>query len=173
MNFYKSDNENELSETIIVKEVVEVDEVDGVGGVGGVERKYDFYRLKPQVKKLLHTKAPDGTEAPAAANADPEEEADVEPDELNRIFYEKCFTQLFNTPKSKPLFWCQERIQNKWFKPNLTGLFPTNRENVYWGCRGRYQHIILFVFKDNQECLTVYYFENYFTRNLEPLIKNL
>ncbi|PQJ76969.1 hypothetical protein BTO16_14005 [Polaribacter glomeratus] len=75
--------------------------------------------------------------------------------------------------KSKPLFWCQERIQNKWFKPNLTGLFPTNRENVYWGCRGRYQHLILFVFKDNQECLTVYYFENYFTRNLDLLIKNL
>jgi hypothetical protein len=75
--------------------------------------------------------------------------------------------------KSKPLFWCQERIQKKWFKPNLTGLFPTNRENVYWGCRGRYQHLILFVFKDNQECLTVYYFENYFTRNLDLLIKNL
>lgn len=78
-----------------------------------------------------------------------------------------------NFAKSKPLFWCQERINNKWFKPNLTGLFPTVKENIYWGCRGSYQHLIIFVFKDNQEGLTIYYHENYFTRNLVPLISNL
>jgi hypothetical protein len=75
--------------------------------------------------------------------------------------------------KSKPLFWCQERGLKKWIKPNLTGLFPTEKENIFWGCRGKYQHLILFVFSNNKEDLTVYYFNNFFTRNLEPLIKNL
>ena len=78
-----------------------------------------------------------------------------------------------NFAKSKPLFWCQERGQNKWITPILTGLFKTQKENVYWGCRGRFQHLIIFVFKKNREHLTVYYYKNYFTRNLQPLIKNL
>jgi len=100
MNFYKSDNENELSETIIVKKV------DGVDGVGEVERKYDFYRLKPQVKEEEKKKDPLSgllEERAEAANAEPEEEADVEPDELNRIFYEKCFNILAEQ-KPEPLF---------------------------------------------------------------------
>jgi hypothetical protein len=78
-----------------------------------------------------------------------------------------------NFAKSKPLFWCQERENNKWKTPRLTGLFPTSRENIYWGCKGRYQNLILFVFKDNQDSLTVYYYENFFTRNLTQLIINL
>ena len=98
MNFYKSDNENELSETIIVEKV------------DGVESKYDFYRLKPQVKEEEKKKGAksygeDATMSEgvlearaAAANAeedpDPEEEADAVPDELNRIFYDKCFNIL-------------------------------------------------------------------------------
>ncbi|WP_282073946.1 hypothetical protein [Polaribacter atrinae] len=75
--------------------------------------------------------------------------------------------------KSKPLFWCQERGAKKWIKPNLTGLFPTEKENIFWGCRGRYQHLILFVFTNNKEDLTVFYFNNFFTTNLKPLITNL
>ena len=75
--------------------------------------------------------------------------------------------------KSKPIFWVQERGQKKWITPRLTGLFKTDKENVYWGCRGNYEHLILFVFTNSKEDLTVYYFNNFFTRNLQPLIKNL
>lgn len=75
--------------------------------------------------------------------------------------------------KSKPVYWCQERKGNKWITPRLTGLFTTDKENVYWGCRGRFKDLILFVFKDNSDVLNVYYYENYFTRNITPLIANL
>ena len=75
--------------------------------------------------------------------------------------------------KSEPLYWCQERKNSKWVTPRLTGLFKTNKANVLWGCRGHYKDLILFVFKDNSETLTVYYFENYFTRNLDSIIDNL
>ena len=75
--------------------------------------------------------------------------------------------------KSKPLCWGKEYNGKKWISPSLTGLFKTSKENVYWGCRGKYEHLILFVFANNKEDLTVYYFKNYFTRNLEPFIKNL
>jgi len=75
--------------------------------------------------------------------------------------------------KSKPLFWCKEHNGKKWITPILTGLFKTDKENVFWGCRGKYQHLILFVFSNNKEDLTVYYFNNFFTRNLQPIINNL
>lgn len=75
--------------------------------------------------------------------------------------------------KSKPLFWCKEHNGKKWITPILTGLFKTEKENVFWGCRGKYQHLILFVFSNNKEDLTVYYFNNFFTRNLQPIINNL
>ena len=78
-----------------------------------------------------------------------------------------------NFAKSKPIFWCQERKVNKWITPRLTGLFKTETPNVYWGCRGKFQDLILFVFTDNKETLTVYYYKNFFTRNLKPLINNL
>ena len=107
MNFYKSDNENELLETIIVeKGEVEV--------LGEVKSKYDFYRLKPQVKEEEKKKDAESDEKDAtipgvletqaaAANAEPEEEADAVPDELNRIFYDKCFNILAQQ-KPEPLF---------------------------------------------------------------------
>lgn len=75
--------------------------------------------------------------------------------------------------KSKPLFWCKEHNGKKWISPSLTGLFKTHKENVYWGCRGRYQDLMLFVFQENQDSLIVYYFKDFFTRNLDPIIKNL
>lgn len=75
--------------------------------------------------------------------------------------------------KSKPLYWCKEHNGKKWLSPSLTGLFKTDKENIFWGCRGKFEHLIIFVFSNNKEDLTVYYFNNFFTRNLEPLIKNL
>ena len=75
--------------------------------------------------------------------------------------------------KSKPDFWLKERKNNKWIKPSLTGLFKTNKDYVFWGCRGRYQDLILFVFKNNKEDLTIYYFKDFFTRNLKPIIDEL
>lgn len=75
--------------------------------------------------------------------------------------------------KSKPLFWLQERINNKWVKPRLTGLFKTEKENVFWGCRGRYEDLIIIEFKNNKDDLNLYYYKDYFTRNLEPIINEL
>tara|TARA_R110001632_G_scaffold6324_5_gene25859 strand:+ start:39496 stop:39861 length:366 start_codon:yes stop_codon:yes gene_type:complete len=78
-----------------------------------------------------------------------------------------------NFAKSKPVFWCQERKDNKWEKPNLTGLFETTKEEVFWGCRGKFEHLIIFAFYNNTQDLHVYYYENFFTKNLKPLITNL
>ena len=75
--------------------------------------------------------------------------------------------------KLKPLFWCQERGRKKWIKPSLTGLFETKKEEVFWDCRGKFEHLIIFAFYNNSQDLHVYYYENFFTRNLEPLIRNL
>jgi hypothetical protein len=96
----------------------------------------------------------------------------LESAQLKPLLSEKLnISESRNFAKSKPLFWCQERGNNKWITLRLTGFFET--ENVYWGCRGCFQHLIVFVFKDNRESLTVYYYENHFTRNLQPLITNL
>ena len=75
--------------------------------------------------------------------------------------------------KSKPVFWCKEHNGKKWIKPCLTGLFETTKEEVFWGCRGKYKDLIVFAFYNNTTELHVYYYENYFTRNLQPLITNL
>jgi hypothetical protein len=75
--------------------------------------------------------------------------------------------------KSKPVFWCKEYNGEKWISPSLTGLFETTKEEVFWGCRGKFEHLIIFAFYNNAQDLRVYYYENFFTRNLEPLIKNL
>lgn len=88
-------------------------------------------------------------------------------------------TELLNIAKSRdfakslPVFWCQERKNNKWQTPRLTGLFKTEKENIYWGCRDRFKDLILFVFSNNRDNLTIYYYKDYFTRNLNPIIKNL
>lgn len=98
----------------------------------------------------------------------------LEPIQITSLLTERLnISESRDFAKSKPLFWCQERGAKKWITPRLTGLFATEKENVYWGCRGKYEHLILFVFKDNKASLTVYYYQNYFTRNLAPLIKNL
>lgn len=75
--------------------------------------------------------------------------------------------------KSKPDFWCKEFNGKKWISPSLTGLFKTSKEEVYWGCRGKYQHLIIFAFYNNSQDLHIYYYENYFTKNLKPLIINI
>lgn len=75
--------------------------------------------------------------------------------------------------KSKPLFWCKEHSGKKWVKPCITGLFATGKDEIFWGCRGKYEHLILFVFANSKEDLTVYYYPNYYTRNINGLIKHI
>ena len=75
--------------------------------------------------------------------------------------------------KSKPIFWCKEHNGKTWIKPCLTGLFETTKEEFFLGCRGKYKHLIIFAFYNNNEDLHVYYYENFFTKNLQTLIINL
>tara|TARA_R110000851_G_scaffold16233_1_gene52868 strand:+ start:970 stop:1362 length:393 start_codon:yes stop_codon:yes gene_type:complete len=72
--------------------------------------------------------------------------------------------------KSSPIFWLQIRIDNKWQKPRLTGLFKTSLSNVYYGDIDKCKHLLLFNFSDRTNTLTIKYFENYYTANLTSLL---
>lgn len=69
-----------------------------------------------------------------------------------------------NFALSKPIYWVKERKGDGWVKPNLTGLFRTGIDNLFWGDANRKSHLLLFQFADNE--LTVFYFMNQFSRDL-------
>jgi len=71
---------------------------------------------------------------------------------------------------STPEYWLKTRQGNKWSKKALTGLFKTNRRFVYKGDENHRQHLLLFKFSDNAGTLTVYYFKNYYTKDLSKVL---
>lgn len=77
--------------------------------------------------------------------------------------------------KSSPIYWLQIRVNNKWQKPRLTGLFKTSTLNVFYGDIDKCKHLLLFKFSDHASTFTIKYFENYYTKdltNLLPLFKD-
>ena len=73
--------------------------------------------------------------------------------------------------KSKPEYWIKTHNGKTWNKKMLTGLFPAEMENTYYGDINKRQHLVIFHFLDAGDMLYVYYFKNYYTRNLKPILE--
>ena len=75
--------------------------------------------------------------------------------------------------KSNPDYWVKVRRGNKWASPSLTGLFPTNENQLFYGDANKRQSLILFEFVSD-EALKVYFYRNYYpadVRYCSSLIK--
>ena len=89
-------------------------------------------------------------------------------------------TNLLNISKnrfyanSNPIYWAKTRKNNKWQTPCLTGLFKTEKCNIFIGdvdINKVKTHTLVFVFSNNATTLTIYFFKNYYTRNLNDIIQ--
>lgn len=72
--------------------------------------------------------------------------------------------------KAKPAFWLKVRVGNKWGKPEFTGLFKTNRKNIYRGDIDNRTHLVLFKFSDDKSTLIIAIYRYYFTTDLSHLL---
>lgn len=75
-----------------------------------------------------------------------------------------------NCAKSSPTFWLKIRKHNKW-SGCITGLFPTNDPDIFYGDTENKRNFILFKFTDNGRVLRLYYFENFYTRRINAFLK--
>tara|TARA_R110002110_G_scaffold199752_5_gene410527 strand:+ start:1152 stop:1556 length:405 start_codon:yes stop_codon:yes gene_type:complete len=75
--------------------------------------------------------------------------------------------------KADPVYWVKTHTGKKWNKKILTGLFPAAMKDTYYGDINKRQHLLIFHFLDEGDCLLVYYFKNYYTRNLTPILEIL
>jgi len=74
--------------------------------------------------------------------------------------------------KVNPCYWLKTRNNNKW--EILTGIFKTSFENIYHADKrnGNYKEdLILIRFSDTQTSLLVYYFKNYYTTDINKVIR--
>lgn len=76
-----------------------------------------------------------------------------------------------NCAKSSPVFWLQIRKGNKWVKPRLTGLFKTSEKGFFKGDIDKRRCLLIFQFVNNG--LVIYYFENYYSGNLEGVFSKI
>jgi len=67
--------------------------------------------------------------------------------------------------QSMPDYWLKIRLGNKWSKC-ITGLFKTSLVNSYKGDSERKKNLIIVKFSDNEKEVTIYFFKDYYTRNL-------
>tara|TARA_B110000114_G_C14880421_1_gene312485 strand:- start:62 stop:457 length:396 start_codon:yes stop_codon:yes gene_type:complete len=79
--------------------------------------------------------------------------------------------------KSNPKFWLSVRSPKKWLTPNLTGLFPTRSENLFFGDKGKEnikESLFLFKFSENNTLKIVFYKGYYPTyKAIKELLKNI
>lgn len=75
--------------------------------------------------------------------------------------------------KSNPVYWLKNHNGEKWNDRALTGMFPTKQKDIYYGDINKRQHLLLFRFTDSLDMLIVYYFENYYTRDIPSLIDTI
>lgn len=90
-----------------------------------------------------------------------------------KIFSEKLnLSENQNYALSTPKYWLKIRQGNKWSK-DITGLFKTKYTNFYRGDLNKRQHLIIFRFLEDQETLRIYFYPNYFSRNIDNLITQI
>ena len=70
--------------------------------------------------------------------------------------------------QSMPDYWLKIRQGNKWSKC-ITGLFKTSLRNVYKGDSERKKNLIVLQFSDDESEVHIYYFKNFYTRNLSDV----
>lgn len=75
--------------------------------------------------------------------------------------------------KSRPDFWVKTWEGKKWSSKALTGLFKTSTPGVFYGDHNGKKHLLIFHFNKGASRVNVYYFKNYYTRNLKPVLNSL
>jgi len=74
-----------------------------------------------------------------------------------------------NCALSTPLFWLKIHNGKKWITPFLTGLFKTKNPNIYYGDIDKRKHLLIFVFNQNKDSLKIFFFKNYYTKDLNQI----
>ncbi|MEH6769454.1 hypothetical protein [Maribacter arcticus] len=78
-----------------------------------------------------------------------------------------------NCAQSMPEYWIQIRDGNKWKKPRLTGLFKTGANLIFKGDTQKRTNLVLFKFSDDAETLTIYFYSNYYTKDITTLLNTI
>ncbi|WP_143542337.1 hypothetical protein [Robiginitalea sediminis] len=73
--------------------------------------------------------------------------------------------------KSNPVYWVKERIGSVWSKKALTGIWKAPVDGFFYGDSNRRQNLLLFQFVG--EHLRVYFFRDYYTRDISSVIQSL
>ena len=76
--------------------------------------------------------------------------------------------------KSNPKFWLSVRSPKKWITPNLTGMFPTKSEYLFFGDTNFKGNLILFKFI-NSHALKIVFYEGYYPvyNAIQELLKQI
>jgi hypothetical protein len=74
--------------------------------------------------------------------------------------------------QSMPDYWLKIKQGKTWSKC-ITGLFKTNRRNVYKGDSERKKNLIVIKFSNDEKEVTMYFFKDFFTRNLNDVTRFL
>ena len=77
-----------------------------------------------------------------------------------------------NCAQSMPIYWLKVRNCKKWSNC-ITGLFSTTEKNIYKGDTNKKKNLVLFKFSDNAKTLTVYYYSDFYTKDLSDLLPTI
>ncbi|MDO6473603.1 hypothetical protein [Maribacter sp. 1_MG-2023] len=73
--------------------------------------------------------------------------------------------------KAKYIYSVKIRQPNKWSK-QITGLFPTNDIDLFYGDTINQKNLLLARFKDNGNELVIYYFKDFYPKPLGGFLNN-
>lgn len=88
---------------------------------------------------------------------------------LTRLSTKLNISKNRNCALSMPEYWVKEQEGKNWSKC-LTGLFITNRKFILKGDIDHKRHLVLFRFSNGLSDIMVYYFENFYTTNIDSLL---
>lgn len=74
-----------------------------------------------------------------------------------------------NFALSMPEYWLKIRQGKKWSR-FITGLFKTGNKFIFKGDHNKRQSLIIFSFSNDLETITIYYFKNYYTKDLSNVL---
>ncbi|MCM8568875.1 hypothetical protein NE848_05770 [Gramella jeungdoensis] len=74
--------------------------------------------------------------------------------------------------KSFPKYWLKIRKGKKWSRP-ITGLFDTDRPNLFHGDSQYKKHLIIVHIPNQSGQVSIYYFQNYFTLNHADIVTQI
>jgi hypothetical protein len=78
-----------------------------------------------------------------------------------------------NCAQSMPEYWVQIREGKRWKKPRLTGLFKAGANLIFKGDTQKRTNLVLFKFSDNAETLTIYFYSNFYTKDITTLLNTI